>query len=64
GRGGRAISWEQLRDIEQVNGEYARDERQAPVACPNDGEPLEDGPDGELHCRYDGWIYSSAFPTS
>ena len=26
-----------------------------PVACPTDGEPLEEGPDGELFCPFDGW---------
>ncbi|SDU42559.1 hypothetical protein [Jiangella alkaliphila] len=38
----------------------AADERRAeqaqrPAACPNDGTPLEAGPRGELHCRFDGW---------
>jgi hypothetical protein len=31
------------------------DERDNPTACPNDGEPLRDGPDGFLHCPFDGW---------
>lgn len=26
-----------------------------PVACPNDGEPLVEGPGGILFCRFDGW---------
>lgn len=26
-----------------------------PVACPNDGEPLRPGPDGEPYCPFDGW---------
>jgi hypothetical protein len=25
------------------------------VACPNDGEPLRDGPDGSRFCTYDGF---------
>lgn len=25
-----------------------------PTACPNDGEPLEAGPGGRLHCRFCG----------
>lgn len=34
----------------------ARDnERDNPTACPNDGEPLTEGPDGHLFCRFDGW---------
>ena len=31
-----------------------------PVACPNDGEPLQIGPPSEpgiLYCRFDGWQY-------
>lgn len=35
---------------------FARDEAsRPPTACPNDGEPLRTGPDGELYCPYDGW---------
>lgn len=26
-----------------------------PTACPNDGEPLRQGPGGVLYCPYDGW---------
>jgi uncharacterized Zn finger protein (UPF0148 family) len=33
----------------------AADARLAPlVACPNDGEPLRTGPDGQLYCPFDG----------
>lgn len=29
-----------------------------PLACPNDGEPLQPGPgDGTFFCKYDGWSY-------
>lgn len=31
-----------------------------PVACPNDGEPLRQGPPhtpGVLYCPFDGWQY-------
>lgn len=31
-----------------------------PVACPNDGEPLRQGPPSEpgiLYCPFDGWQY-------
>jgi hypothetical protein len=31
-----------------------------PVACPNDGEPLRQGPSqqpGILYCPFDGWQY-------
>lgn len=50
--------WETLRSIAQRNREYEREERsEQPTACPNDGEPLETNARGELHCRYDGWIW-------
>ncbi|GAA3718239.1 hypothetical protein GCM10023082_14740 [Streptomyces tremellae] len=50
------ISWEQLRDIVQAAAALAADERaQPPEACPNDGEPLRSGPDGQLYCPWDGW---------
>lgn len=26
-----------------------------PQACPNDGTPLREGPNGELYCIFDGW---------
>jgi len=47
------MSWNQLLNI-------FRERRPAPcppVACPNDGEPLEQGPDGRLHCPFDGWTW-------
>lgn len=31
-----------------------------PSACPNDGEPLHQGPNGVLYCPWDGWQYSGA----
>lgn len=34
---------------------YREQELYHPVACPNDGEPLRDGPDGQPYCPYDGW---------
>jgi hypothetical protein len=59
------VSWEQLRSI----AEQDRQERefyagQPPRACPNDGTPLETGPNGELFCRHDGfsWPRDSALP--
>lgn len=30
---------------------------QPPVACPYDGTVLESGPKGELHCKFDGYIW-------
>ena len=52
------MSWEQLLDIFHENVEELRAwESHPPVSCPNDGYPLEQGPDGVLHCVFDGWQY-------
>jgi hypothetical protein len=49
-------SWYGLLDIIREAAQLAREEReQDPVACPNDGEPLESGPDGQPFCPFDGW---------
>ncbi|GHH57737.1 hypothetical protein [Lentzea cavernae] len=50
------MSWEQLGEIAREAAKLADTERsQPPQACPNDGEPLERGKNGVLHCRFDGW---------
>jgi hypothetical protein len=50
------MSWEQLLDIGREAAALRQaDESGPPVACPNDGEPLERGPNGVLHCSFDGW---------
>lgn len=52
------MAWASLLAILRENAELIRQERDAPpVACPNDGEPLESGPDGTLHCPFDGFVY-------
>lgn len=51
------MSWEQLLAIYETAADQEAADATAPVACPNDGEPLESGPSGELHCRFDGWIW-------
>lgn len=44
--------------IYRLNAAFVREEQtRVPSACPNDGTPLETGPDGRLHCRHDGWIW-------
>jgi hypothetical protein len=49
-------SWWGLVSIVHEAREMFREDRERdPVACPNDGEPLERGPDGRLHCAYDGY---------
>jgi hypothetical protein len=51
--------WYGLLDIihtSEIEREYYRN--RTPVACPNDGEPLRAGPEGEWFCPYDGWQYT------
>jgi hypothetical protein len=53
------VSWEELLDILAGDAQLAREESTArPTACPNDGHPLETGPNGELHCVFDGFVWS------
>jgi hypothetical protein len=50
------VSWYSLLAIYQEAADIRRElETRPPLACPNDGEPLESGPDGSLHCKFDGW---------
>ena len=50
------MSWEQLVNMRREAAAEREAERTArPVACPNDGEPLREGPDGRLYCPFDGW---------
>lgn len=52
------MSWDQLRSILAENREWRLAEESAPPeSCPNDGEPLTEGPNGELHCRHDGYTW-------
>lgn len=53
-----AGGWEGLLGLYQSAAEEqrVRDETD-PIACPNDGEPLITDPDGNLRCRWDGWIW-------
>lgn len=37
--------------------ERRRELFEPPVACPNDGTLLEEGPHGSLHCRFDGYLW-------
>jgi hypothetical protein len=53
-----AMSWEQLRSIVQADKqERAYWDSLPPRACPNDGTPLETGPDGSLFCRMGDYTY-------
>ena len=50
------MSWQQLADIyREAAQEQADLDIQPPTACPNDGQPLKEGPHGELFCDFDGW---------
>lgn len=50
------MSWEQLISIAREAADEARAERaRPPESCPNDGTPLELGPDGVRFCKFDGW---------
>lgn len=50
------MAWEQLLSIYAEAAEERRADRaRRPEACPNDGTPLEQGPQGSLHCPFDGW---------
>jgi len=52
------MAWEELLSIYKEAADQRRAEKsQPPVACPRDGEPLTAGPDGTLHCRFDGYVY-------
>lgn len=52
------MAWEQLQSmIEASREDQAARDSTPPVACPNDGEPLEENEEGVLHCRFDGWIW-------
>lgn len=47
------MGWQQLIDIRAEAAEERRAELgQPPEACPRDGQPLEAGPRGELHCPF------------
>jgi hypothetical protein len=51
-------SWWQLEAVARTNRENARQELLAgPLACPNDGEPLQYDPRSKRRrCSFDGWI--------
>jgi hypothetical protein len=52
------VSWYQLLDIYKQDAAWRQwYASQPPFACPNDGTPLQGGPNGELFCSHDGWTY-------
>lgn len=51
------MSWEQLVDIaREAAAERAAEAARGPVACPNDGEPLEER-NGVRHCPWGDYQY-------
>ena len=51
-----SAGWYTLLAISQEARDLAQDEAaRRPTACPNCGEPLQAGPGGVLHCRFDGY---------
>ena len=51
------MSWDELASIEaDRRAEVDRETTERPVACPNDGEPLQHDPVlGGFRCKFDGW---------
>lgn len=50
------MSWNQLHSIlAEQRAQAAYELQRGPIDCPNDGEPLQTGPDGHLFCPFDGW---------
>jgi len=50
------MSWQQLISIrEQARLDAREDRDRRRVACPNDGEPLKQGPNGQLFCPCGDW---------
>lgn len=53
------MSWDQLVSLYRAAAdELAQEQADPPAACPNDGQPLETGPNGELWCPFDGWVHA------
>jgi hypothetical protein len=52
------MAWEQLLSIYAEAEAYVRDEQiTPPTACPFDGEPLDVGDNGVLHCPWGNYEY-------
>jgi hypothetical protein len=57
------MSWDELLSISRERAALYREDRaHPPEACPNDGEPLINGPHGQLHCPVDGWEPDGTWP--
>ena len=52
--------WDLYSTLQQQAADYEYYKTTLPMACPNDGTPLLDGPPsqpGILYCPHDGWQY-------
>lgn len=47
--------WSYYSILQEARADAAAEASTPPVACPNDGEPLSSGPNGQLYCKFDGW---------
>lgn len=58
------MSWNQLLDIIRESRDLVASGKDIEYyVCPNDGEPLTQGPGGELRCRFDGFSRSGSAPS-
>ena len=58
--GGKVTGWDLYSTLQEQAQYVEYYKAQRPVACPNDGTPLELGPPsqpGVLYCPFDGWRY-------
>ena len=51
------MGWYGLLDTIRVNADHKRDDHDPPTTCPESGHLLESGPNGELHCKFSGWVW-------
>lgn len=53
-----------LSSLREAREEFEAESVQLPQACPQDGEPLREGPDGQLFCPFDGWRPDGSYVTA
>lgn len=52
------MAWEELLNIrDEAIADHNQQAQADPVACPDDGEPLETAGPGVWHCRFHGGFY-------
>jgi len=56
------MAWTSIYAIAREANEYKKFyESHTPLACPNDGEPLSQGPNGVRFCKFDGWRWNGTW---